>query len=468
MKKSKGAKVVSMPSTPEAYFKSGRARKLPIHECRILDDWEYSGFTIIILSRRHANGNLSWGVFYVDTFCQGVRQSGYCFNLPLTEYEDFKEGVLEGFVMEPAEYVLAHSLIYGSIDYARPLGFEPNKDFNITQYILEEREKVKIMDLPFGKDGRPLFISNPDASEASIKRVLGTLERTVGKGNFDFIRGEELEEDDLRDEDDEDDEWDEDEDDEWDDDDEGELIFEEGELEEILEGKKTANMFQLFAITEMMFEESFPEELESFENETYDPDIEDMLEQATEDEDKYYSAPKEMDYFIDNMPKRDTEDIDLLINNIEEGISKFPNVYMLYEIRLLLAQFASKPVPKDLFEGFYRLFPGEPLTKLLKAYHLVLMGEPERAFEIINRKYRMQDAFPERKGIFSFDEIFMFCALMCRYYTAIDQLGAACIFGNLILENTEEEEETIVNAALPYLIEKMGQRITMQSNQNKA
>jgi len=87
----------------------------------------------------------------------------------------------------PCHVSLAHQIIYGAIDYAGQLRFEPQKDFKLSQYVLEERDHFDYVDrVEFGKDGKPLFISGPDDNS---DRIMRQLETRVGQDNFDYIYG---------------------------------------------------------------------------------------------------------------------------------------------------------------------------------------------------------------------------------------------------------------------------------------
>lgn len=79
----------------------------------------------------------------------------------------------------------AHNLLYGAIDYAEELGFTPNKDFKVTEHLLDTDMIDDGIDEPeFGRNGKPLFVPGP---YDDIKRITGILERNFGSGNYDFI-----------------------------------------------------------------------------------------------------------------------------------------------------------------------------------------------------------------------------------------------------------------------------------------
>lgn len=62
------------------------------------------------------------------------------------------------------DYNLAHNIIYGGNEYAEEHGFKIHKDFEkLTQYILEvDDDKIPLIDVEFGKDGKPLVIENKE------------------------------------------------------------------------------------------------------------------------------------------------------------------------------------------------------------------------------------------------------------------------------------------------------------------
>ncbi|MBL7815897.1 MAG: hypothetical protein JNL70_12855 [Saprospiraceae bacterium] len=172
--------------SPKNYILTGRARKLPIAECWISPNWEGSGLSTIAVARRHNSGNMTLGIYLLDTFCLGLKNTNVLFNQADYEYEDYLDKIFSPHGgKEPIEYTLAHNIIYGAIAYAEDLGFKPNKDWTLSQMILEEdTEDIELIELEFGKDGKPLFINGP---YDNVQKVLNTLNKSVGQGNYDFI-----------------------------------------------------------------------------------------------------------------------------------------------------------------------------------------------------------------------------------------------------------------------------------------
>jgi len=77
---------------------------------------------------------------------------------------------------------LAREVVFGSIAYARDLGFEPHPDFAAAEAHLGPWNGPST--ITFGKQGKPFYISGPNDNPRTIIR---TLERSGGTGNFDFI-----------------------------------------------------------------------------------------------------------------------------------------------------------------------------------------------------------------------------------------------------------------------------------------
>lgn len=164
-------------------------RKLPLHECLIYDNWKESGKTQILVSRKKPNGNIIVGFYLVDLLCLGLKDSFYR-EMEQEEYENIKNHINESMTIEEgislisADATLVFNIIYGAIEYAEDLGFSPGKDFAITEYILNDVQQIPFIDVEFGRDGMPFYSSGPDDN---VQRVLKTLNKSVGEGNYHFL-----------------------------------------------------------------------------------------------------------------------------------------------------------------------------------------------------------------------------------------------------------------------------------------
>jgi len=174
--------------SPENYIRK-RARTLPIGPCYINEGWQESGMAMIIVTRKHITGNITYGIFQVDLYCLGVKEALYKFNGTKDDLDDIiqKQSEMtddEDNLIE-VDYPLVHNIIYGSIEYAEELGFHPSKDFPITKFILEEDDDhIELIDIEFGKDGKPAVMFG---MEKHPDNILKQLDKSVGPGNYTVI-----------------------------------------------------------------------------------------------------------------------------------------------------------------------------------------------------------------------------------------------------------------------------------------
>lgn len=170
--------------SPERFMRE-KVRTLPIGKCYITPDWKESGISQIIISRVRPSGNLSVGIFLVDTFCIGVKDATYYTNISEYEFEDLIRRYGSGPDMEEISYNEAHNIIYGAIGFAKDGGIQPAKDFKIAGYILEEdTDDIPLIDYEFGKNGKHFLVINSDKREMSYLRQL---KKTLGD-DFEFVR----------------------------------------------------------------------------------------------------------------------------------------------------------------------------------------------------------------------------------------------------------------------------------------
>jgi len=174
-----------VPKTDKQYLTTDMARRLPIAECWINPDWRQRGLVTIVLARQHKNGCFTFASFLVDIFCLGLKQTMVAINESPTEYYSTREHLFTTQQRVPVDYVVAHNIIYGGIAYAEELGFKPEKDWVLTQYVLEpDDDAVDLIDIEFGRNGRPFYIAGPYDKPAEVRQKL---EKAVGADGFEFV-----------------------------------------------------------------------------------------------------------------------------------------------------------------------------------------------------------------------------------------------------------------------------------------
>ena len=145
-----------------------------------------AGVACVAVARRHRPHRVSVCGYLVDTFCLGVKNAlgpevmnerdlpGFL----RTYFSTFEE--VGGSVPVPLD--LARHLVWGAIDHARDLGFEPARSFAAVADHLGHWEQGS--DITFGRDGAPFYIAGPYDNP---RAVLRTLERTRCAGNFHYL-----------------------------------------------------------------------------------------------------------------------------------------------------------------------------------------------------------------------------------------------------------------------------------------
>lgn len=169
--------------TPEKYIKT-KGRSLGIGTCYVTEGWDKHGMAQIIVPRIHPQGQLTVGLYLVDLYAAGVKDTFHRFRITQDELE---ETILDGYSFEEISYDLAHNIIYGAIEFSEEYEFKPYKDFNkLHKYLLQEVDDpdVEFIDVEFGKNGKPFVVYRDDNSQDWIMQHL---DRVVGPNGYDKI-----------------------------------------------------------------------------------------------------------------------------------------------------------------------------------------------------------------------------------------------------------------------------------------
>jgi len=177
------------PGFADYYYKKSlikRARDFPVFECLINPQWQEEGLARVLISRKQPNGKLTTGVFLVDIFCLGLKNTFCNADISLEDYESsLKMRMYQDTVPVNCHPRLAHRIIHGAIEYAKDLGFEPQKEFALSRFVLDESSEADLsFNVEFGKDGKPFFIAGPDDD---VDYIIGKLSKRLGEGNFNFL-----------------------------------------------------------------------------------------------------------------------------------------------------------------------------------------------------------------------------------------------------------------------------------------
>jgi hypothetical protein len=176
------------PALPSTAALLRQAAQLPVGPTYISADWTrvIPGMPMlvsIVVTRRAPGGIFLPGIALVDRTCLGVK-NGFVAEpgaAPAVSALLARIGQVHTGGLVPCDLLVAQSVVYHAIDYARSLGFEPHPDF--PEPMFGPRPAV-LLDTLLAHPERPIYVSGP---EDDVDRVLARLEAAVGPGSFDFV-----------------------------------------------------------------------------------------------------------------------------------------------------------------------------------------------------------------------------------------------------------------------------------------
>jgi len=163
------------------------ARNSPVYRCFVRENIFSEGIGTAIVSRQMPNGHLGVGVYLLDVWCLGVKNT-YFSILSENEFLDRIKQIEVNEHLETLHPSCARKIIEQSVEYSDKLGFNPHKDYKISRQLLMDLDpNVCPNQYTFGKDGKPFYISGPNENQNQSKKIVEKLFRNCGEGNFDYI-----------------------------------------------------------------------------------------------------------------------------------------------------------------------------------------------------------------------------------------------------------------------------------------
>ena len=144
-----------------------------------------SGLVGVLVARDTGSTVAACG-FLVDVFCLGVKDTNGPKTMNRRKLPDFVRNFFSAWPRRPhvpAPLELARHIVFGAVDYAHGLGFEPHPDFAKGAALLGDWEEGS-SDVAFGRDGKPLYINGPRDNTYGI---MAKLRQTAGDRNFDYL-----------------------------------------------------------------------------------------------------------------------------------------------------------------------------------------------------------------------------------------------------------------------------------------
>jgi hypothetical protein len=143
-----------------------------------------SGLVTVLVARDDPGGKVSACGWLADVYCLGVKDTLGPRLIDRYALPRLTRSFFSAYHDQPlkAPVELARHLVFGAVDYARSLGFEPAPGFGETTSHLGPWHGPSA--IGFGREGKPFFIQGP---HDNADRIMKTLERTIGRDNFHFL-----------------------------------------------------------------------------------------------------------------------------------------------------------------------------------------------------------------------------------------------------------------------------------------
>jgi hypothetical protein len=152
------------------------------------------GLGLVVIARTARYNQITVCSYLLDIWCLGVKDTIPPRTVERIKFQEVAEALFHPFPGKPQEVPLevAQGMIFSACEYAEDLGFQPHKDFS------KSRSHIGTWDgtirIECGRDGKPFYVNGPYDNPT---RIMETLKKSRGEGNFDFMIGDAPTEDDF-------------------------------------------------------------------------------------------------------------------------------------------------------------------------------------------------------------------------------------------------------------------------------
>jgi hypothetical protein len=142
------------------------------------------GLSVVTVVRQPNYDHLSLCTYLVDYWCLGVKNAMGLRKISTERYISVLEQAYGAFDEGYQQITLeqAQAIVLSTVEYAEHLGFHPHRDFKASQPFLGDWDGSQRLECR--RNGKPCYFCGPHDNQ---QRILETLEKNVGKGNFDFL-----------------------------------------------------------------------------------------------------------------------------------------------------------------------------------------------------------------------------------------------------------------------------------------
>lgn len=171
----------------------------PVHQCvvnhrcaayllenRDRDRLPVSSLGLVTITRLKGYNHFWVCTYLIDYLCLGVKDTMGPRAVERQRYRQFLDTGYQAFPEGFREISIAQAqaIVFGAVEYAASIGFEPSPEFEQTVYHLGNWPGQPQLD--FGYQGKPFYINGPFDN---VRQIIRALEVKVGRGKFDYIVG---------------------------------------------------------------------------------------------------------------------------------------------------------------------------------------------------------------------------------------------------------------------------------------
>lgn len=152
--------------------------KFPIHECKVLKNWEEIGISHVYVSRELTKDSYVFIIYLVDFWCLGVKDTIVKLGVSKKELTHFYN---RNDDLVTISYQDARSLILGAMDFARAIDIAPHSSWNGIPSSFIEAHLAYEKKFSFGQEGRPHYLSGPNDYELyNVEEVVKKVVKAQG------------------------------------------------------------------------------------------------------------------------------------------------------------------------------------------------------------------------------------------------------------------------------------------------
>lgn len=188
-KRSEKRNELAVRHSPDPTVRLRRADKWPPVEAYIGSGVWTAGIGTLVLARKAAEGELVYGVYLVDVYCLGVKNTFWMTGSP-GQFRELLQKVEISETLLPISPACLVKVVEGGVAYAKALGFPPHPDYRHAALLFKGIEPSACAEeYSYGKDGKPFYCRGPNETIPQAKAIA---QRVIAAGGDYVVRLDDL------------------------------------------------------------------------------------------------------------------------------------------------------------------------------------------------------------------------------------------------------------------------------------